>query len=121
MHTGKTMLLVLTTAEQLLSCPSWMRSEQIRRSADAANSPAAFGRKFSRPYNLFPPAMPALLGDMIATSRGISPPHFSAFNQLLADCLPIASRRVLFPPAFGFLTKLTKRAKLHEISVKGAQ
>ena len=78
-----------------------MRSEQILRSADAANSPAAFGRKFSRPYNLFPPAMPALLGDMIATSRGISPPHFSAFNPLLADCLPIASRRVLFPPAFG--------------------
>ena len=31
---------------------SAMRSEQILRSADAANSPAAFGRKFSRPYNL---------------------------------------------------------------------
>ena len=50
-----------------------------------------------------PPAMPALLGDMIATSRGISPPHFSAFNPLLANCLPIASRRVLFPPSMPLL------------------
>ena len=53
-----------------------------------------------------PPAMPALLGDMIATSRGISPPHFSAFNPLLADCLPIASRRVLFPPSMPLLDKV---------------
>jgi len=98
-----------------------MRSDANSPATNVANSPQPGGCKFSRPYNLFPPAMPALLGDMIATSRGISPPHFSAFNPLLADRLPIASRRVLFPPAFGFLTILTLCGKLHKISAKGAQ
>jgi hypothetical protein len=43
--------------------------------------------------------MPALLGDMIATSRGISPPHFSAFNQQLANCLPAGAFPAINAPS----------------------
>ena len=75
---------------------SAMRSEQILRLTESGKFPATFGRKLSGGCSL------RLLLRLLSTAQPL---------------LSAASRRGPSP----FLTKLTKRAKLHEISVKGAQ
>ena len=48
-----------------------------------------FSELAPRPYDLFPPAVPAFPGDYIATSRGIFTPHFSVSYPSLANRLPV--------------------------------